>query len=182
MEEEYKKLEETYGAEDAEYTGAQDQKLPSFKVELDDTYSCVLTEEERNSSTKRSENEDYQDMSAQVKAPMQAAYDAYLFDHPEAYWMGSPSITFSLSFTKLSDGSYTCKVVSPATVTTKQNYDGFITAISTYNSEVQTAVDEIKNSLEEDSTRQETVKAIHDYLCERLGYDSNYSSYTSDSL
>jgi hypothetical protein len=188
MEAAYAELEKTYADPNAAYTGAEGQTLPSFSYVLDETeaYSCYLTQAEYKDQSLRQSNEDYVDMMAQLKYVMQAAYDAYIYDHPEAYWLGTPTISVRASATPVAGKGYLYEIISsediPIVIKTKENYSGFLTALTVYQANVAQAVTEIRAGLGTGASRYEIVKAIHDYLCERLSYDHNYQTYASDTL
>lgn len=109
------------------------------------------------------ENVEYQQ---NVCYPLQAAYDAFMYDYPQIYWMTNFSYSMTIRMTG-GLGSYTGSV-SQIQVRPVEGYTGAAAEQADFSDSVDQAVSEI--SLPSGASRWETVKAIHDYLCRKLTY------------
>lgn len=110
------------------------------------------------------------------------AYGAFYMDNPSVFWM--QGLGYSLgdfSYKNNNAGGYTVTVTS-ISFTVKEYYSGASKQISAYDAAVKKAKSDIEAGLIE-ADRYDQVKAIHDYLCERLEYnyaaadDLNASNY-----
>ncbi len=90
---------------------------------------------------------------------------AFVNDHPEIYWVNSLDIKFD----KDSKGQYIVKAV----VTPHEKYEGAYSERDVVQNGIETAVNDIRISRDSES-RYDTVKAIHDYICDNLSYYPGY--------
>ena len=92
---------------------------------------------------------------------MQVAMDAFLYDHPEIFWLRS------------FQGSYSYSVygntgrVNELTVIPVEIYNGASAKVSEYESAVDAALSEIMRY----ESRYETLKEVHDYICNNAWYN-----------
>ncbi len=128
------------------------------------------------------ETEEYQDYISQLMYPIQAAYDAFLFDCPEAFWMAPPMMSFGLSRSAdTQNGGYNFSV-SQITLVPTEAYEGAFQDIAAFDQSVTGTVASLKSVIgNADADWADILKVLHDYLCEHLSYDHNYASYSSDS-
>lgn len=163
----------------AEYTGENAESLPVISFDLEESFQYSLTQEEFDNKA-NVKPAGYTENLPLLMAPLQAAYDAYIFDHPEAFWMGAPALTsIKVSYSAVEDGHIA--TVSGGFISIKEAYSGFVSKIPNYNTAVQSVTREIRNGLAEEASRQDILLAIHDYLCDTLTYDHNYSTYSNTS-
>ena len=152
---------------DASYNG-------SFKSELIDNeipiYNALVT----SMVTNRSNDPVKVDISSMsystdavndVSDLVISAYAAFSMDYPEVYWVGGYSCSFSGS-----GGIMTSVTISPSL-----RYSGAYDERNTVFSGIDTAVSSIE-SLRSSSSRYDTVKAIHDYICQTMQYDYDAAS------
>lgn len=99
---------------------------------------------------------------------MQAAYDAFIYDYPEVFWMGTFTYYSTISF-KGGDGLYTGSVTS-VRVHPYEAYSGASGEQTAFAGAVNSACQAVSSRLS-NTSRYEKVTAIHDYLCEKLWYD-----------
>ena len=86
---------------------------------------------------------------------------AFMYDHPEAFWVDLCGYTLTASS---SDG--VCAVTS-ITVQKAEYYTGAFSQRATVAQGINTAV----SAIAEGSTRYDTLKNIHDYICAKAEYD-----------
>ena len=88
---------------------------------------------------------------------------AFMYDHPEAFWVDLCGYTLTASF---SDG---VRAVTSITVQKAEYYTGAFNQRATVSNGVNTAV----SAIAEGSTRYETLKNIHNYVCSNSEYDDD---------
>ncbi|MDO4321906.1 MAG: Ig-like domain-containing protein [Lachnospiraceae bacterium] len=98
-----------------------------------------------------------------VRHSMQSAYDAFIYDFPEVFWMGAP--TYSYIF---SGNTYPSSILG-ITLKPGMIYAGAGSQVPAFDAAVSSAYANAMNG-QDTSTRQGQVKAIHDYLCGLLNY------------
>ena len=94
-----------------------------------------------------------------------SAYAAFSMDYPEVYWIGGYELSMSGS------GG----ILKSVKITPNQRYEGAYSERSTVLSGVNAAVSTI-SSLRASTSRYDTVKAIHDYICNTMEYDYEAAS------
>ena len=106
---------------------------------------------------------------------VQVAMDAFLYDHPEIFWLRSFQATYSYSVSGTS-GRITDLTVIPVEI-----YSGASSKTSEYESAVASAVSKIPKVV---NNRYETLKNIHDYICENAYYNlaQNYRVHSSEAF
>lgn len=113
-----------------------------------------------------SENVEYQQ---KITYAMQAAYDAFIYDYPEVFWMDQFSYQTPIKFEEGS-GSYT-GTVEKFVLIPQELYSG----AAAENAQFEQRVSEVCSQLgiNSSSSKYEIVCAVHDYLCKILTYDGN---------
>ncbi len=118
------------------------------------------------------ENAEYRELTSSI---MQPVFDAFVYDYPEVFWMGSCTFRVSMSYAKseLESGAVKCWITS-FTVVPKEKYAGARDGaeIARFDRAVDQAVAEIRGTLSDNPTRYEQVGAIHDYVCEHAEYQA----------
>ena len=94
-----------------------------------------------------------------------SAYAAFTTDHPEAYWMSG----YGLSLSTLDN------TIISVTVTIDERYSGDYGDLNTVLSGISSAVSTISAN-RASTSRYDTVKAIHDYICNTMSYDNEAAS------
>lgn len=127
------------------------------------------------------ETEEYKDFIAQVTFDMQSSLDAFLYDHPEVFWLRGGKYTMSIGASGSAGKGYT-GYLSKITYTPDVAFSGADSLISAYDAAVSGVVSQIRSTAYHDVNGQtkalELAMAAHDYLCDRLYYDSaSYANY-----
>ena len=96
-----------------------------------------------------------------------AGFCAFLYDHPEVYWIGINQIRGFVSSSQTPEGD----IVETATLTIspKETYTGAFNQRSTVSNGINNAVAAISPG----NTRYDTLKNIHDYICQHSVYDDD---------
>lgn len=111
------------------------------------------------------DNDEYNEIKTEISCTTQAAMDAFLYDHPEVFWFKSLKTSYDISIEVNSNG-YKCSV-SSITITPSEIYDGASAKISEFDSAVNSALASITVT----ESRYDTLKSIHDYICNRAWYN-----------
>ena len=96
-----------------------------------------------------------------------AGYAAFYFDYPEAFW--TRDFTYSYRFPSYSDGD-TAANLKQVVMSTFDSYSGAYNDRTKFNNGLNAAVSNI-TSTRLSSSRYDTVKRIHDYVCENSCYN-----------
>lgn len=145
----------------------QEKETGELKIKLNDviTFQTVGTVDENGRLIwNSSENAEYQQKLTYV---MQAAYDAFIYDHPEIFWMDKFGYKTKISFSG-SAGSYT-GTIAEMTLTPTELYTGAAAEADQFEQRVAEVSSQL--GLSSASTKYEIVSAIHNYLCEILTYE-----------
>ena len=126
------------------------------------------------------ENEEYQRLT---RAVVQQAYDAFIYDYPEAFWLGSCSYTVSYqpSSNAYKNGEPVVCYLRSIKVKPNERYAGAgdPAEIAAFQQAVEQTAAEIKETLSDQPDRYEQVLAIHDYLCTHVSYKENSYAHTA---
>lgn len=113
----------------------------------------------------KSSASEYQEVLLFISYSLQSAYDAFVYDYPEVFWLGNVSYSFSAVY---SDGKGS---ISSVTLSARDSYTGASGEIKKFDAAVNTAASAVSAGLPSNAGRYDKVKAIHDYLCDRLTYN-----------
>ena len=131
-------------------------------------------------SNNLAENEEYQRLTRTV---VQQAYDAFIYDYPEAFWLGSCSYTVSYqpSSNAYKNGEPVVCYLRSIKVKPNERYAGAgdPVEIAAFQQAVEQTAAEIKETLSDQPDRYEQVLAIHDYLCTHVSYKENSYAHTA---
>lgn len=123
-------------------------------------------------------NAAYQEIRLSIEYALQSAFDALVYDYPEVFWMGVPDYNYWINY-KYSGGVYIGSISSvsflPRSV---EAYSGASAEIAAFDA----AVTLVKNSIRAGSTREETVRAIRDYLCRQIVYEENTYAHSAGGV
>ena len=129
------------------------------------------------------ENEEYQRLT---RAVVQQAYDAFIYDYPEAFWLGSCSYTVSYqpSSNAYKNGEPVVCYLRSIKVKPNERYAGAgdPAEIAAFQQAVEQTAAEIKETLSDQPDRYEQVLAIHDYLCTHVSYKENSYAHTAAGI
>lgn len=104
-----------------------------------------------------------------VNAAAQSAYDAFTYDHPEVFWLGSMSYEWKITFRREAGADNGTGTIREITFTPKEEYTGAAAEIAAFSDAVQKAVATVRTS--EGTAREEQLRRIHDYVCAQLTYE-----------
>ena len=125
-------------------------------------------------------NEEYQRLT---RAVVQQAYDAFIYDYPEAFWLGSCSYTVSYqpSSNAYKNGEPVVCYLRSIKVKPNERYAGAgdPAEIAAFQQAVEQTAAEMKETLSDQPDRYEQVLAIHDYLCTHVSYKENSYAHTA---
>ena len=125
-------------------------------------------------------NEEYQRLT---RAVVQQAYDAFIYDYPEAFWLGSCSYTVSYqpSSNAYKNGEPVVCYLRSIKVKPNERYAGAgdPAEIAAFQQAVEQTAAEMKETLSDQPDRCEQVLAIHDYLCTHVSYKENSYAHTA---
>ena len=128
-------------------------------------------------------NEEYQRLT---RAVVQQAYDAFIYDYPEAFWLGSCSYTVSYqpSSNAYKNGEPVVCYLRSIKVKPNERYAGAgdPAEIAAFQQAVEQTAAEIKETLSDQPDRYEQVLAIHDYLCTHVSYKENSYAHTASGV
>ena len=131
-------------------------------------------------SNNLAKNEEYQRLT---RAVVQQAYDAFIYDYPEAFWLGSCSYTVSYqpSSNAYKNGEPVVCYLRSIKVKPNERYAGAgdPAEIAAFQQAVEQTAAEIKKTLSDQPDRYEQVLAIHDYLCTHVSYKENSYAHTA---
>ena len=102
---------------------------------------------------------------------------AFLYDHPEVYWVRNYSTATSYAISQKQDGTYELEI-HQLTIKPEEAYSGATSQIALFYSGFTTAANSIPR--QSGLSRYDTVKNIHDYICQHAEYD--YAAASSNSV
>ena len=105
-------------------------------------------------------SEELEDIKYTIRAAMQMAQDAFLYDYPQLFWLRIFSFNYSVS-TSGNEG-----VISKIDIIPYETYLGASEKAESFNA----AVDKVIGSIAVTDSTYETLKNVHDYICENSWY------------
>ncbi len=115
---------------------------------------------------------EYQSMRDELYSIAQVVSDAFLYDHPEIFWVRYITITFSTLISKDKvTGKRTAKI-KDVTFGAMEIYTDAKSKQEDFDKAVDEAVKEIIASVSDKTNRYELLKAAHDYVCNKAWYNS----------
>ncbi|MBQ8029114.1 MAG: fibronectin type III domain-containing protein, partial [Clostridia bacterium] len=111
-------------------------------------------------------NEELEEIGLEIQYSMQAAIDAFLYDHPEVFWLRITSSSYSISASGNSFSGYK-GYIEEITIIPYEIYSGASLKLSEY----EAAVDSVVDSITVTESRYDTLKNIHDYICNNAWYN-----------
>jgi len=149
----YDSLVKSYAADKitGEYTYAFDTPF-TFNAEVSD--GSIIS------------NDELEEIKLELHYAMQAAMDAFLYDHPEVFWLKLLGSSYSISASGNEVIGYT-GIIDEITIIPTEIYDGAASKLSQYASAVEAALDNITVT----ESRYDTLKNVHDYICEKAWYN-----------
>lgn len=143
--------------------GLYDEDYADLEVNLLDR---IYFEASLDESGKMLQDENFSAARAELKYIVQAAVDAFSYDHPEVFWFRGCNYTFGYGYTKKSDGSCQGYINSNIKLQlgSKEIETDAHKDMEEFMASVDRTVDTLKAELGNAST-PEKVEKIHDYVC-----------------
>ena len=128
------------------------------------------------------ETEEYQAEQQQVLFDLQSSIDAFIYDHPEIFWLRGGKCIYKMS--AVGSGSNWTGYVSELFYTPSLAFSGADFLVSAFDSAVTQTVNSLLSKADIDGNgcveQLELIMTAHDYLCQRFYYDSSsYQNYES---
>lgn len=124
-------------------------------------------------------NEEYQDVVIGIRSAVQAAYDAFVYDYPEVFWISEFRYQYFINFNYDKDNKIYTGTIKSIITAIEELYAGAKNEIGAFYQEVNAVKNEIDFGMPELVSKAETVKAIHDYLCNKLVYSENTYAHSA---
>ena len=145
------------------------------------SFSAEVVTNSSGQSSIRTDTAAYQQFVAQIEYVMQASLDAFVYDHPEIFWLRGGSYSMAIEAVGSKKEGYTGSLKSLTYIPTEA-FPGAKSLMSSYDAAVPQVTASIKAGADADQngvvTGYELVKAAHDYVCQRFFYDSQaYADY-----
>ena len=111
-------------------------------------------------------NDKLEEIDIEIGYAVQAAMDAFLYDNPEVFWLKKLSTSYGVSASGNSVDGFTGSI-EDITIIPEEIYAGASSKISQYDIAVDSALDSITVT----ESRYDTLKNIHDYICNNAWYN-----------
>ncbi len=112
------------------------------------------------------ENDELTEIKTELDCAVQTAMDAFLYDHPEIFWFGSMRSSYLMTVTGNDIGGYV-GCIDAMDILPNEIYSGAAAKLSQYENAVDAAV----AFLGVTDNRYETLKNIHDFICDNAWYN-----------
>lgn len=158
----------------------------SLSYTLDTSLYCAegeLVKAEGGKWTIDKEGTAYQEMKAQLASDFQDSMDAFVYDHPEIFWIRQGKISYTVAAVQSSGNQQTeenrqdCQIyVKVMTYTPSAIFSGAEQLVSEYDAAVLQTAEQIRKTADKNGDGEtqpmELIRTIHDYLAQRLYYDT----------
>lgn len=173
---------ESKGVYDAMQSQWRDQKTPgAIKYTFKTAISFPVNPVQENGKTnwQLESNEEYQQIvRPNVTSCVQSAYDAFVYDYPDVFWLGAVEYSYSVSL----NSSTRRGTIQAITVSMKsEKYAGASGEITAFEQTVTKEIENVRSyaGIGADATACEIVQAVHDYLCDTVSYQQNTYAWTA---
>ena len=124
--------------------------------------------------------DDYALCLEQVRGFVQGGFDAFVYDHPEVFWLRSVNYGFlAPTYQSNSDGT-TSVIISHFVVTSgNETWEGAINDIGSVQTAVNNTVEALSSAVSSQPTLGLKVKTIHDYVMEHCYYSEGTYAHTA---
>ena len=126
---------------------------------------------------------EYAEVTEEITIMCQVAMDAFIYDCPQVFWLSTMKYQYSISLSIDYFNNAYC-TISQIEFIPVETYSGASAKISSYDSGVDSVINNIKNAVDSSVSRRETLKYIHDYLCKKgyYSYSGLKITHTSEPL
>lgn len=122
-------------------------------------------------------DDNYEAARQRLTSCFNLAFGAFYMDYPSVFWMNRMGLSYGIWYDDATQKAYITKIVlRPGT----EYYDGASGQVASYDAAVKAVKDAIEAEMVESGLdpedRYQQVKAIHEYLCDKLTYDHEAGS------
>ena len=152
-------------------------KLSYSKTESPVTFPAEVVSGEDGAKKIDQTTEAYQEFRQAVLFAMQSSIDAFIYDHPEVFWLRGGTYSFSVGAYGNAANGYV-GYLSGISYTPRTAFAGAEDLMGAFADGVDRAAAQVTAEADAKGNRDgntdvlELARAAHDYLCERLYYDS----------
>lgn len=123
--------------------------------------------------------EEYQELLSAIRYEVQSAFDAFIYDYPEVFWLNNISYSYRTSLSSIAGTPGQLRgSIAGLTITGNERYSGAKSETAAFQNAVAAAVAGINNSLPSGAGTYDKVRAIHDYICNTAAYGKGSYAYT----
>lgn len=145
------------------------------------TFEAEINYDDNGNPSINKETEAYQAFKQQVLFDLQSSLDAFIYDHPEIFWLRGGNCYYSIRAVGSAANGWV-GYISKLTYVPTVAFAGADSLISSYDAAVTQVVSQIQAGADINGNgyieQMELIMTAHDYLCERLYYDSDaYANY-----
>lgn len=157
----------------------QSGKKDSFTMKLEGFAFSVYPQTKSDGKTNWNleSNEAYlYSIKPEIAAMVQAAYDAFVYDYPEVFWLGGIRYGTSISLKKEAGSVEGIGAVTQITLTPEEEYNGAWSERASFQKAAASWKSAIQKAFPDGASQEEKVRVIHDYVCAQLSYDHSFGS------
>lgn len=157
----------------------QNGKKDSFTMKLDGftfpVYPQMMSGGKTNWNLESNEIYLYS-IKPEIAAMVQAAYDAFVYDYPEVFWLGDIRYGTLISLKKEAGNVEGTGVVTQITLTPEEEYSGAWSERASFQKVAASWKNAVQKAFQDGASQEEKVQVIHDYVCAQLSYDHTSGS------
>lgn len=160
----------------------EEKSAEKFTVFFSEPYEFDVEDLGCDTNNKRIWNEkgeDYLTVTGDIKYHVQSAYDAFMYDSPQAFWVSKFKYSWGITFYLDSNGCYAKGKISSIVITPEERYAGAVGEIYAFEAAVDAVAAEIAKGLSKDAGKAEIIEEIHDWLCLNVEYQDNTYAHTA---
>lgn len=128
------------------------------------------------------EGAEYLAVLNEIKYHVQSAYDAFMNDHPRAFWLAHLTYSWTVSLTRDTAGHYISGEIKGIKITPNEKYEGAASEIDAFDRAVDAVAAEIAAGLPKDADVITIIEEIHDWLCLNVTYEENIYAHTAAGI
>ena len=141
--------------------------------DIEVAFSTPVTFEAEVSGSSIIENDAYKVVSDEIKAAINGAYQGLMKDYPQVFWIKSLSIGYSVSAESSVESASGWKgTIAGCTLKPEEYAEKYSEKIDEFNGSVAKAKNAVEAKLSDSTSTYDTLRTIHDYLCEELEYNN----------
>lgn len=147
---------------------------------IDESFDNPVIFEAEVSGNSVVQNDAYNAACAEVQAAVGSAFEGLMKDYPQVFWIDSLSIGYSIGVVPSEESASGWNGIIKSYILQPGEYaEKYSEKIGEFNGSVAEAKRAVETKLGVGASAYDTLRAIHDYLCEELEY--NYDALSGDS-